>query len=90
MRIAAILGLSVFCASSALAASGPIAQVADVSGKVLINHGKGFTQAVGDIALKTGDAVFIGDNSSVTIAYGAAKCSVKLILRFGIFKYIHI
>ncbi len=76
MRIAAILGLSVVLASGAVAATGPIAQVANFSGKILISHGKGFTKAVGNISLATGDAVFIGDNSSVTIAYGAAKCSV--------------
>ena len=76
MRIAAIFGLTALWASSALATSITMAQVAEVSGKVLINHGKGFTQAVGNISLKSGDAVFIGDNSAVTIAYGDAKCSV--------------
>ena len=76
MRRAAILGLSILWASSGLAASDPMAQVANFSGKVLISHGKGFAEAVGNASLKSGDAVFIGDNSSVTIAYGAAKCSV--------------
>lgn len=76
MRIATILGLSIVLASPALAASDPMAQVANFSGKVLISHGKGFAEAVGNPNLKSGDAVFIGDNSSVTIAYSAAKCSV--------------
>ena len=76
MRIAMILGLSVVLASQALATSGPTAAVADFSGKILISHGKGFAQAIGNANLNPGDAVFIGDNSSITIAYQAAKCSV--------------
>ena len=76
MRFAMVLGLSVLSAAQALAASGPTAENADFSGKILISHGKGFSQAISNISLKAGDSIFIGDNSSITIAYQAAKCSV--------------
>jgi hypothetical protein len=71
-----LLGLTFVLASSAIAAPSQTAQVSDFSGKILINHGKGFNKASANLAVKSGDSIFIGDNSSVTIAYELAQCSV--------------
>jgi hypothetical protein len=70
------LSLSLVAATGALAAPTETAQVSDFSGKILINHGKGFNKAATNVGLKPGDSVFIGDNSAITISYQAAQCKV--------------
>jgi hypothetical protein len=55
-----------------------IAQLGDVKGKVLINHGDGFTPASGLSALNVGDKVMVGKDGSATVAYAGAGCSVSL------------
>jgi hypothetical protein len=70
------VGLSFVAASNAMATPSQTAQVSDFSGKILVSHGKGFNKAAANLALKTGDSIFIGNNSSVTIAFETAQCSV--------------
>jgi hypothetical protein len=71
-----LLGLSFVLASAASALTSPTAQISDFSGKILINHGKGFNKAAANTSLKAGDSVFIGDNSAITISYETAQCTV--------------
>ena len=72
-----ILGASALLGSFSLAFASekPIANLFQVSGKILVDSGKGFV-ASGDRALQLGDRIFIGDKSSVTVAY--ADCTVTL------------
>lgn len=55
----------------------PSMQIEYVSGKVLVNQGKGFRQI--DIAgqVKAGDRLLIGKDSTVTVAFNDAHCSIS-------------
>jgi hypothetical protein len=63
--------------SSAHAAAG-VAQLDQVRGKVLVNHGKGFVAAVASMPLNPGDRIMVAEDSSATIHYAAADCSISL------------
>lgn len=58
-------------------ASGTIAEVSGLNGKVLVNHGKGFVPATGSVLLNVGDKIMVGANSSAKINYLNAKCLVS-------------
>lgn len=62
-------------ATAAVATEAPVANLLDMSGKVMIDRGHGFA-SVSDQSLKAGDRIFVGDKSSAVVAY--AGCSVKL------------
>ena len=57
-------------------ANQPEAQIEAVTGKVMVNSGHGFVFGVADADLRAGDRVLISQNSSLTINYLVAKCSV--------------
>ncbi len=57
-------------------AAGNVAVVGDVSGKVLVNRGKGFVPVSGSLQLNVGDRVMVGENSFATLSY--AECAVSL------------
>ncbi len=58
-----------------MAAETPVANLLDVTGKILVGRGQGFV-ALSESTLKVGDHVFVGDKSSAIVAY--AGCTVKL------------
>jgi hypothetical protein len=62
--------------SSAAFADVGIATISDVSGKVLVNSGKGFVPAAADMVLKAGDRVFVGEQSFATLSY--EECAALL------------
>ncbi len=60
-----------------LQAAEPAMQIEYVSGKVLVNAGKGFRQVAEAGLLKAGDRLLIGKDSTVTINFNDAHCSVS-------------
>lgn len=74
------MGFAALCSACllsvpALADTG-IATISDVEGKVLVNAGEGFVPAAADMVLKTGDRVFVGEQSLATLSY--ETCAVLL------------
>ena len=69
--IASMLGLS-----SAMAASN-LAEIGLIQGKVLVNQGKGFVALIDGAALKAGDRVMVGKDSSAQISYNNG-CAVSV------------
>jgi hypothetical protein len=69
------LACLVLSASVAMAAQS-VAVVQNVSGKVLVNKGKGFVPATGALQLGAGDRLLVGKDSTATISY--AECAVSL------------
>jgi hypothetical protein len=65
-------------AAPAFAASAPVAQLQAVNGKVLVNQGQGFVPAQGLVALNAGDKIMVGKDSSASVVYTAANCSVDV------------
>jgi hypothetical protein len=74
LAVPLIAMLAVSAAHSAVS----VAQLGDVQGKVLVNHGDGFIPAGGLTALTAGDKIMVGKEGSATVAYAAAGCSVSL------------
>ena len=74
--IPTLLGLALLTAAGAAAVPNQSAIVTNFAGKILVNHGKGFTKAQPNVTLNIGDSVFIGDDSSVTISYTTAQCNI--------------
>jgi hypothetical protein len=58
-------------------ASVIVAELGTVTGKVLINHGKGFVPADGLISLNAGDQLMVGEKSSAVVNY-ASGCAVSV------------
>jgi hypothetical protein len=58
-------------------AAEPSMQIEYLSGKVLVNAGKGFRQIGAADGLKAGDHLLIGKDSTVTIAFNDAHCSIS-------------
>ncbi len=54
----------------------PTATISDFSGKVLVNHGKGFVPVTGSEALLAGDKILVGENAFAVVSY--ADCAVSL------------
>jgi hypothetical protein len=71
-----VAAAAVMSLSASAFAESPAASLSDVSGKVLVNSGKGFVPALDLTALNVGDKVMVGDQSFATVAF--AKCSVAL------------
>lgn len=76
-KIVALIASAVLSSTTALA-SAPVAQVHNVSGKVLVNQGEGFVPASEGLSLKHGDKVFVGKDAAASIDYLAANCSVDV------------
>jgi hypothetical protein len=68
--------LSLAMMSSSVLAGGSAATITDFSGKVLVNHGKGFAPASGVVSLNAGDKVMVGENSFAVVSF--AECAVSL------------
>jgi hypothetical protein len=49
-----------------------------VSGKVLVNTGKGFKVAAADTVVGAGSEVFLADGASATVHFNGANCDVVL------------
>jgi hypothetical protein len=58
-------------------AAEPAMQIEYVSGKVLVNAGKGYRPIEGAALLKAGDRLLIGKDSTVTVTFSDARCSVS-------------
>jgi hypothetical protein len=58
-------------------ASVIVAELGSTSGKVLINHGKGFVPATGLVSLNAGDQLMVGEKSSAVVNY-ASGCAVSV------------
>jgi hypothetical protein len=69
--VASMLGLN------AAQAASNFAEMNLMHGKVLVNQGKGFAALAEGSALKAGDTVLVGKDSSVVIAYNGG-CSVSI------------
>lgn len=68
--------ISVYAVAGAALASQPDMQIETASGKVMVNSGHGFVVGNADVKLSVGDRVLVGKNSSLTISYLTAQCSV--------------
>ena len=75
-------GLAVAVLMSTSAFAG-IAQIGDVHGKVLVNHGKGFVPASDFASLNVGDKVMVGAKSFATLSYAGCSISIKSPTVFG-------
>ena len=72
-----IVGLAGVVISAGAAVAGqPMAQAEFMSGKIMLNSGYGFLKPGLNAQFFAGDKVLIGKNSSLTLAFIAAKCSV--------------
>lgn len=69
--VASMLGLS------AAQAASNFAEINLMQGKVLVNQGEGFVALAEGSALKAGDKVLVGKDSSVIIAYNGG-CAVSI------------
>jgi hypothetical protein len=76
-QVLATLVMLGLCSSSTFVHAGSASiQLISVSGKVLVNSGKGFMQAKGTANLKPGDSVFLADGAIATVQFNG--CSVAL------------
>ena len=73
MALASALSLS----SVAFAASG-VAELVNVSGKVLVQQGEGFVPVSGAVLLQPGDQIMVGEEASATINYLGGGCAVSV------------
>lgn len=78
LRASLAVAVSMLLASSAIAANAPVAQLQASNGKVLVNQGKGFVPASGLISLNAGDKIMVGKDSSASVLYTTANCSVDV------------
>lgn len=76
---AVMLGISGSGAVFAASAADPgIAILKDVSGKVLVNAGQGYSQTETIAHLKPGDAIMVSADASARLYFPKEKCSVAL------------
>ena len=74
--LAMLIGLSAGL-GPALAEIAPSAtMLVKASGKVLVNSGKGFKKFAGDVPVKAGDRVLVGEDSKATVKYGSCDVIV--------------
>jgi hypothetical protein len=76
--MAILVGVAAISAGSPSHANPSTATLLGVSGKVLINDGKGFKVAAPDAILNQGSDVFVDENSSATIHFNTGNCNVLL------------
>lgn len=62
----------------AFSAESPIAVLKNISGKVLVNQGKGFVAAKLQVELKTGDKIMVGEDGTATVIFAEISCTVDL------------
>ena len=78
MRILSMAALAAALSVVPAIAASPMGQLKDVTGKVYINRGAGFTLAEGPLELYAGDRVMVGQDGSASIGYYLAGCDVAL------------
>lgn len=76
-RVVAVLASVAFSASISCALAGT-ADLVEVSGKVLVNAGKGFLPAKRDMKIKPGFEIFVADDATATLHFLDGKCDVVL------------
>lgn len=81
-----VLSLSVCLAGASCAAANDAARgaasVAELSGNILINKGKGFAPAHKNATLKAGDRVLVKAKSSTTLVFGNCKVTLSTPMVF--------
>jgi hypothetical protein len=77
-RFSAALALASMVMTVAAQAAAPLADLSQIHGKVLVNHGKGFEAVVGAVSLNAGDQVMVGSESGAVISY-VSGCSVSVV-----------
>ncbi len=78
IRPAFAIAASLLVATPVVAANAPVAQLQAVTGKVLVNQGKGFVPASGLLALNSGDKIMVGKDGSASVLYTTANCTVDV------------
>ena len=74
-RLLALSAAIVLTGSKATWAVSYVSLIA-VEGNVLVNQGQGFEPVTGEVDLKVGDRVMVGENSQAVLSY--ATCRVKI------------
>jgi hypothetical protein len=75
--LAAVAASLAIPASASQAGTGA-AELVDVSGKVLVNLGKGYVPAKNDALLDLGTEIFVAEDSGATLHFLNSKCKVEL------------
>ncbi len=82
VRLLTVISLPVLLSSASFAAEPVGAYLEAISGKVLVNQGKGFSVGQGNVTLKSGTKVMVGENSGAVLVYPAtesnAGCQIEL------------
>lgn len=75
--LSSICVASIVLSSSAFALE-PVATLSGVQGKVMVNHGDGFSPLIDADTLNIGDQVFIGQDAHAVVTYLDKNCSIDL------------
>lgn len=75
---AAAIAASLAISTSVSQADTGSAELIDVSGKVLVNTGKGFHVAQQQATLTIGAEIFVADSASATVHFLQSKCEIVL------------
>jgi hypothetical protein len=82
VRFFTLITLPVFLSAVASATEPAAVRLEAVTGKVLVNQGKGFSAVTKSITLKTGSKIMLGQNSGAVLVFPASKtaaaCKVQL------------
>jgi hypothetical protein len=77
-----ICALPFFLSGASIAAEPTVTRLEFISGKVLVNQGKGFVTANSNTLLQPGTEIFVGDDSTATLSFAQnhqqKPCSVVL------------
>ncbi len=65
----AVCALPFFLSGASIAAEPKGTHLEFISGKVLVNQGKGFVPAKSDTMLQSGTEIFVGDDSTATLSF---------------------
>ena len=74
-----ILAASLLATSSLVQAKPASAVLLGVTGKVLVNDGKGFQPAQSAIRIESGFDIFLADGATATLHFNDANCDVALM-----------
>jgi hypothetical protein len=69
--------LALVWATSTVLAGQPGIMLMSAQGKVLVNAGKGFVAAEAGAALKPGQTIMVGQDSTATLSHGTCQIDVK-------------
>jgi hypothetical protein len=78
----AVVALPILMSSASFAAEPMGVHLEGVSGKVLVNQGKGFSAGLTNVSLKSGSKIMLGEDSTATLVFPQTKlhdaCQVEL------------